>query len=203
MTVSTYALITLAEAKVFPGLSAVPASDDAILEGLIDAAAADFEDYWDNYGVRRSVTEKVTWHDIKLRSRDLSAVYLSRYPISSVESITDPASNTIAATEYWIDSERGILRTTGTWKLPQDSNGFVTYWTIVYTAGRVAATANIPANIKAACKAWVADLYKRPDRDVISKSVGDLSLGYRSSEVTGGLPEYIQHKIAVWKKREV
>ena len=203
MTVSSTALITLAEARLFPGLSAVPTSEDAILEGLIDAASLDFEEYWDNYGVRRSVTENVPYHVMRLRSRNLSAIFLSKYPIYSVESITDPALNTIPSTDYWIDSDAGALRTTGTWKLPQDSNGYITYWTIVYTAGRVAATVNVPANIKAACKVWVAQLYKRPDRDLVSKSVGDLSLGYRSAEGTGGLPEDIQHRISGWKKREV
>jgi len=66
----------------------------------------------------------------------------------------------------------------------------------------VASTALVPANIKHACKMWVASLYKRSDRDLISKRVGDLSLTYANGS-SDELPEIIKRMISAWKKREI
>lgn len=198
-----YDLITLAEMKTFPGFAALASTEDAILSALITAATYDFEAYWDNYGVRRAVTERVSYREMKRLSANADVIFLSKYPVvPSGIAIADPAGNTIGSDDYWVDQDIGALRTAGGWGIPQDANGFETYWTITYTAGRVAQTADVPANIKHACKMWVATLYKRPDRDLVSKSVGDLSLTFAKG-TSDELPEVIKRMISQWKKREV
>jgi uncharacterized phiE125 gp8 family phage protein len=199
MSVASTALITLAEAKLFPGLSTLAAADEAIVEALIDAASMDFEKEWDNYGIQRAVTEDYTYQEIKTRSKKANTIWLRKFPIVSVASITDPAGNTIDSDEYWIDKQLGALRTTGGWAIPQDTNGFASYWTIVYTAGRTANTAAVPANIKLACKMWTLELYKNPGQNVKSKSVGDLSITYKEGSGKG-LPDQIKRMISCWKK---
>lgn len=169
-------LISLAEARNYPGM---PASGEAdLIRALISACSLALEESCETAFIRRVFTEDYA-HEYLIRRPDRdNYIQLRRYPIYSVTSITNPAGNTIAATDYWIDKPHGRLVCAGVWDVPQDSNGFVTYWTIVYTAGRYAASANVPANLKMACKMMVASLYGRPDRDVVSKSVGDLSLNY-------------------------
>jgi hypothetical protein len=194
-------LITLVEMKEHPGFTTLTAEQETQILTLIEAATADFENFWGNYGVQRSITERIGYQQIVRDSPNADKIWLSQYPIASVTSITDSAGNIIASTNYWIDVDSGCLRTVGGWQIPQDTNGFSTYWSIVYVAGRVASNNLVPANIKLACKMWVATLYKRPDREVTSKSVGGLSLSFATSE--GGLPETIQRMIRTWKKREV
>lgn len=206
MSVSDYALITLAEAKVFPGLSSLAAADESLVEALIDAATADFEAYWDNYGVQRAVSERYSYQDIIRDEPSYGAIWLRKYPVVSVSDIRDQYANTIAPDEYWIDQDKGALRCMGTagWDVPTCSGGYATYWTIGYTAGRVANTASVPANIKLACKMYVAELYKSPSQNVKSKTVGDLSITYaRSDNQQPELPVMVQRLIAPWKKREV
>ena len=206
MSVSEFALITLDEMKSFPGFAGLASAEEPAVEALIDAATLDFEKEWDNYGVRRAdIVERALFRDILEATPRGNVIELSRYPIASVASIVDPARNTVLATEYWIDINTGRLYTSGSWPMPIDENGFATYWTVTYTAGRVADTASVPANIKTACKMWVSSLYRRTDRDLISKKIGDLTLTYASGggSEPGGLPATIKSMIAGWKKTEV
>lgn len=205
MSVSQYALITLAEMRTFPGFASLRASEDAILEALIDAATLDFERFWDNYGVRRPVyAEKHTYREIKRDSPDANEIQLRRYPVlaSSGVAIVDSAGNLVGPDEYWIEEDIGQLHTTSGWTIPLDANGFEAYWQCTYVAGRVNSTSEVPANIKTACKMWVADLYKRPDRGLVSKKVGDLSLTY-AQQSGEDLPRVIKSMIGQWKKIEV
>ena len=203
MSVATASLITLTEAKLFPGMGSLPATDEALIEALIDAASLDFETHWDNYGVQRSVAEKYTYHQIITEAPNYDKIWLRKFPIASITSIADPAANTIDSDEYVIDYDIGCLRSTAEWgwDVPLDSNGFESYWTITYTPGRVANTAAVPANIKLACKMWTAILYKNATQNVQSKSVGDFSITYKGS-VDGGLPDQIKRMISAWKKRD-
>lgn len=201
--VSTTAdLITLAEAKVFPGMGSLPATDEAIVSALITAVSLDFEREWDNYGVQREVTERYSYRAIKAGLWNADTIWLHKFPVVSVTSITDPDGNTIDADDYWIDKDVGCLRILGGWTIPQDSNGFATYWTIVYTAGRVASVSDVPTNIKLACKMWVAMLYRDPTQNVKSKSVGDLAITYKDGSKAGSLPNHIRAMISCWKKQD-
>lgn len=204
MSTSEYALITLDEAKEFPGMSSLASSDEALIETLIDAATTDIEAYWDNPGVIQTFTEDYTADYLDKCGNKLELLH---YPIVSIVSITDPAGNTIGKDDYWIDKANGYLMAVGGWDTPQDANGYATYWTIVYTAGRWANTAAVPADIKRHCKAWVAQLYKRPEQDLVQKSVGDLSLRYREwmreGEGENLIPPAIRAGLARYKKRMI
>lgn len=201
---SEYGLITVEEAKNFPGLNSLSDSQDPILDALIDATTVTFEAYWDTYGVRREVTERHNYSDIKHDSRNADIIYLRKPPVvSSGITIEDPAGNTIDSDDYWVDQDMGVLRTAGAWQIPQDDNGFQTYWEITYTGGHAVNTAAVPSNIKTAAKMHVASLYKRPDRDVIAKKIGDFSLTYRQEAQSDELPTIIKHMISPWKKVSV
>ena len=199
--ISTSDLITLAEAKVYPGMSGLSTADEAIVNALISSCTLDFEEYLGKALVQRAFTEDYTYAEISRQSRDSDIIWMRQYPIVSVTSITDPAANTIAATNYWIDKIRGALRANAAWSLPKDDNGFTSYWTIVYTAGHWATTAAVPANMKLAAKMYVAYLYSRPNPEVSSKSVGDLRLAYTESKSDSSIPASIRTKIDYLKSR--
>lgn len=203
----SYELITVAEARLYPGLSAIASSDDGIIEALIDSATYEFERFWRSAGVQRTFTEDYTWHDISGWSANKNVIWLRNRPIVSVTSITDPDGNTIASDEYWIDKRAGALRTTGQWAIPQDANGFATYWTIVYVAGHWASTAAVPPNIKDACKMQVAFGYKNPDPDIVEKQVGDLRIvrrGARQTELrTSALSPNVEARISYLRRHVV
>ena len=207
MSVATISLISLAELATYPGIPPVPsASETAILEPLIDAMTLVIEKECQQAFVRRSFTEDYTYEHVLRNPHSKPRIELRQYPIVSVTSITDPDANTIPSTDYWIDKAHGWLVTTGSWQIPQDANGFETYWTIVYIAGRWVATANVDANLKLACKMLVAQLYSNPDQNIASKSVGDLSLSYTnwvSAEQTGGFPPIVKSLIAPYRRRDV
>jgi hypothetical protein len=206
MSYLKWALITLEEAKEFPGMSSLAAADEATVRALIDAASLAIEEHVQNPIVQRAFTEDYAYDDIRQSTEGSNRIYLRHYPIVSVASITDPAGETIDATTYWIDKPHGCLVRTSGWDMPKDANGWVTYWTIVYTAGRYANTALVPAHMKHACKAWVSQLYKRPDQSVTSKSVGDLSLSYevgKSGEGAPAVPDFVKLAFSSLKRREV
>jgi len=201
MTVSTYSLISLSEMKNFPGFTSLASSEDAILEALIDAVTLDFESEWGCYGVQRTaISERHNWKSIVIDSPGASKIWLTHSPVVSITSITDPAVNTVLSTAYSIDYDDGCLVNPCGWTVPVDANGFESHWTVVYTAGHVAATANVPANIKQAAKMWCASLYKRTDRDVTSKKIGELTLTYRDGGANAGLPPEIRSMISEWKR---
>ena len=126
---SPYVLVTLNELKNFPGLSQVPQSQDVILEELIEAATSDFEKEWNNYGIQRTIClERHAMSEIRRMSRNANKIQLKRYPILTASGvvITDPAGNSVASTDFWIDPDVGQLVTIGGWPTPYDSNGFET-----------------------------------------------------------------------------
>ena len=205
MSISDYALITLPEAREYPGMPS--SGNDSIIEGLIDGCSLDIEQYCNGkIFVQRALTEDYTWDQIKQQSRNNNAIWLRKLPIVSVASITDPASNTVDSDDYWIDKVHGCLRTTGQWVIPQDSNGFAAYWTIVYTAGLFENTLAIPGNVKMACRIYVAQIFRHPDPDVIEKAVGDLKIKYneaRKMEVDFMIPARVRSLIGSYKSFEL
>lgn len=206
-SLESYALITLAEMKTFPGFANLATANESIVEALINAVTHEFEDYWGTYGVRRVVyDEQHTYRDILRDTPNASKIRLNRYPIlaASGVSIVDPAGNSIASTDYWINSDFGEVNTTGGWQIPLDSNTFTTYWKCTYVPGWVNSTGDVPANIKTACKMQVAARYKRPDQNVTTKKVGDLSITYAQAKGDGeGLPAHIKSMISVWKMKAI
>ena len=184
MAVGTYSLITLAELQNFSGIPASPtAAQTATLEALIDGTSDAFEKYIQNGLINRAYTEDYSWEELSRHwtSQGPHRIELRRYPIVSVTSITDQAStpNTIAATEYWLDKPHGWLVRNGVWQRPVDANGWETYWTIVYTAGRFASTATVDTGIKLAMKMQVAHAFANPN-SIKKHEVDDLQIEYHA-----------------------
>jgi len=195
MSASDYALIETFEAREYPGMPAT--GSDAIIDVLIDGCSLAIEKHCDGkLFVQRAITEDYTWEEIKRQSKHADTIWLRKQPLVSVTSITDPAGNTVDSDDYWLDKAKGALRTTGQWTIPQDSNGFATYWTIIYTAGLFASTLAVDANLKLACMMFVADLFKHPNPAVLSKSVGDLKISYREKAQVSALPDGVQKLVA-------
>lgn len=129
--------------------------------------------------------------------RNEKRLYLTRYPIISVTSITDPAANTVSAADYVVYKAEGMLIHSGAWPVAQDTSGNIARWSVVYVAGRYANTAAVEANLKLACKLLVATRFSQREGDVISKRVGDLSISYREGQAgNGGLPVEVTSLIA-------
>ena len=196
MSVSSYALVSLAELQTYRGIpNPGTAAEQTSLEELIDAATKAIESRCQNGFVNRSYTEDYYWWQIGGWSRDKSVIRLKQYPIVSVTSITDQDSpaNTVASTDYWLEKRLGRLIRPGGWTIPQDSNGFATYWPIIYTSGRYAATANVDDDLKLACKVQVAAMWNRPDKSVRRKRVDSLELEWGASENETGelVPEAV------------
>ena len=180
MAVSANALISLAEAKTHLGIT--DTANDTLLEALIDGASAAIEAFCQTVFVQRTITDIVAGGP-GLRCK---RIYLTRYPIVSVTSITDPAANTVPATDYVIYKAEGMLIHAGAWPEAQDSNGNVARWSVVYIAGRAATTAAVEANLKLACKMLVAATFSRRESGIASKRVGDLSVSYHAPSAEGG-----------------
>ena len=174
MTLS-YALITTAEARLGRGM---PTGTDyeTLIDALVDSASQAIEDHCNNIFVIRAVTERVMWERIAGRS----VIALRKYPIVSVTSIQDQDSpaNSIPSTDYWVDPDAGFLVGTGGWQVPVNANGFATYWTVTYTAGRYATTAAVDAVLKTACRMTVEDVFFNGAGDSVRRKIGDLEVEY-------------------------
>lgn len=187
MAVSGNALISLVEAKSHLGITV--ADHDTLLEALVDGSSAAIEAYCRNIFVQRTVTE--------IAAGSVKRLYLKSYPIVSVTSITDPASNTVPSTDYVIYKAEGMLLHAGNWPVAQDTNGNVARWSVVYVAGRAANTAAVDADVKLACKLLVATRFSQRSGGIASKSVGDLSVSYREGQLeSGGLPAEVTALLA-------
>ena len=195
MALSATALISLAEAKTH--LSIGDTSQDTLLEALIDGCSARILAYLQNHVVIQSRTER--HYGGKQR------IYLQRYPYVSGLSITDEALNTVPSTDFTILAEQGIVHHAGgCWPIAQDANGNVSRWIVVYAAGLAVNTAAVPADLKQACKAWVAILMARRDPSVTSKRVGDLAISYSDpGPDSDGVPPEICALLAPYVSRGV
>lgn len=192
MAVSVNALISLAEAKTHLGIS--DTVQDTLLEALIDGASAAIEAFCQTVFVQRTITDIIGGPGLR---RSEKRLYLNSYPIVSVTSITDPAANTVPATDYVIYKAEGMLVNAGAWPVAQDTNGNIARWTIVYVAGRAANTAAVEANVKLACKLLVATRLSLREGGITSKRVGDLSISYRDPQVSdSGLPAEVTSLLA-------
>jgi hypothetical protein len=79
---------------------------------------------------------------------------------------------------------------------------------VLYTAGRYANTAAVPANLKLAAKMHLTGRYKRPDSTVRSKTVGELSITYADlggteADQPTGFDSTVRALIAPYRSRMV
>jgi hypothetical protein len=155
---------------------------------VIDAITHGIETYLGNPVVQREYTEKYFGSTPIIR--------LDQYPVASVTSITDPASNTVDADDYKVIEDIGELRHVGGWNFPAalDSNGNLDRWEIVYTAGRFANTGAVDPDFKMAACEWAGMRYRRPG-NVLTKKVGDLTITYKNQPEANTVPDVVQRLI--------
>lgn len=201
MAAHTYDLISLAEAKTHLGIS--DTAQDALLEALITGVSFAIEAYCQTAFVQRTVTD-IMAGGLDFR-RNEKTLYLTRYPIVSVISITDPAGNTVPAADYVIYAAEGMLVHAGAWPVAQDSNGNIARWSVVYVAGRYTNTLAVDADVKLACTLLVAARYSRREGDIASKSIGggDFSISYRSAQAGESMPLEVTALLAAYRSYRV
>ncbi len=167
--VSEY-LITLPEGKAH--LKVTGDAEDATILALIGSCTFTIESYIGNSIVQKTFTEDYTAG----KGRKLGGarrIHLRNYPVSSVTSITDDESTTVAATDYTIIADKGILEHDWRWPAPFGR------WTVIYVAGRYATTDDVEQNFKMACKLLLADVYNLPQSNIQAQKIGDLSITYK------------------------
>lgn len=169
MAANTIDLVTIDDVKTF--LTLTGTVDDVLLQVLVTATSKSFEDYCLTAFVIQSFTE--------LHQGLIKQIFMRRYPITAVTSITASGGTwTVPSTDYWVDTERGILEHFGRFPIPTNTAGQRTRWSIVYSAGRFANTAAVTSDLRLACMRVVADAYERRSPGVSSVAVGDMSVGY-------------------------
>ena len=194
----TRAILTLDEARTYLGAddTAVPS---ARLQMLVDSATLQIEEYIQNAVVQGTFTEK--------RWGGQRQWFLSKYPVQSITSIADPATNTILATDYTLIAEQGRLIPFGRFATAVETDGTRARWLVTYVAGLFASIDVVEPNFKMAAQILVADRFERPTTGVISKKVGDLQLMYsdptRSFTGAGLVPDEVRQLIGSHVSRQV
>jgi len=164
----SYALVSLDEARTQLGIE--DTNKAARVSLLVDAATELIENYIGNAVVIRSFTEK-HWGAKK-------HIFLQRYPVTAITSITDPDSQTVAAADYILIDDEGRLQHHGTFPNARDADGARARWSIVYTAGRYTATNTVAAKFKEAAHIIIAERFRRAEPGITSRKVGDLAITY-------------------------
>lgn len=135
-------LVELSYARDILGLTVSEASD-AKLDALIDGASA-FVEQWCN---RRLIYEAVS--ELWRPTRAQTSLFLSRYPVMDITSITEDTDDALTAAYWEIDYDTGEL-----WRLDGSDNRIT--WSaskivVVYAAGYVPADetgTNIPDDLR-------------------------------------------------------
>ena len=177
-------LITLPEAKDHLGVTS--STGDATILALVGSCTFTIESYIGNSIVQKTFTEDYT-AGIGAKIGGARRIYLRNYPITSVTSITDDESNTIADADYTI-SDQGILEHDWRWPAPFGR------WTVIYVAGRYATTDAVEQNFKTACKLLLADIYNLPQSNIQSQKIGDLSITYKelAADASSTMPPMVR-----------
>lgn len=185
------ALVTLAEAKIALGIALDDTSQDVLLSSLIDSTSDFMEAYCSTAFVIRAFTEHL--------AGAVKRLFLRRYPLVSVTSITDPDGNTVPSTDYILRRERGILEHWGRFPVAQTTQGQPCEWEVVYQAGRYAAVQNVAQQVKLACTRLL-NLFVTSDGTASSVSVGSLSVSYLTPNAdTGWVPPQVDALLAEFR----
>jgi uncharacterized phiE125 gp8 family phage protein len=155
MSLSTSALVTLADVKTFLGLQNISASD-AILEIIIEAVSA-------------SVTSEAS-PDLKSTTYTAEAYdgtgksyfYLDHYPVTTLTSVVEDDTTLVKDTDYFSDDDEGILEKPVGYKWTTARGGVV----VTYVAGY----ATLPADIKLACLIEVGRAFAMVDHKMFGES---------------------------------
>lgn len=192
MTVGTYDLTTIANAKTALGITV--STYDSQLQLLVTAASAAISAKLGVDFIKRTYAEPHLYGELDgeiitvqppsnfiVGGSGSMFLKLWHRPIFSVTSIADPAGNTI--TKYVMHKTRGILE--GIFSVPVDSNGLEAYWTVTYVAGNYANTAALidtatgNPDVEVACILTVGEWFGRDKGQAVSsKTISELSITY-------------------------
>jgi len=197
MATKAGSLLSLDEAKAALGIT--DDTKDADITALVDGISARMEKALKGgIFVQRSVVEEDMGGAKVREGRGSNKVRLKYGPLVSVTSIVDEDDETIAATEYYLlKREASLVYLIGGWPAPS-AYGYT--WTATYTAGYADTQANVPDDVKRACKLQLKAEWARKNPDLKSKSFGDVQLTFRDSqdllpEVEAALAPYV---LRVW-----
>lgn len=168
-------LVKLDKAKAV--LSIDGTSEDVRLAHLISSVSLELEHRLGCAFIQRNFTDK--------KEGGRKRIYLDRLPIVSVTSITDPAANTVAATDYVIRQDR-YLEAIGFFDHAVTAQGQRADWTIIYKAGWFATTTAVTEEIQQEVLRVIDVLRQAPSPTATSVRVGDLAVTYGSIESSEG-----------------
>jgi hypothetical protein len=179
----TYALTTWPHLKAYLRSEV---EDPLLAEALIDAATVAIEAKVRNALVSRAFTDQHSG-GVNGHRGGAKRLYLSRYPINSITSITDSGTptNTIAATDYTV--HHAFLEHVASWPAPTNPG----HWAIVFNAGRFASIDAVDENARLACHMQVAYWLNRPREPVVSVSGSGRSRSYEFIGTPTLIPEVL------------
>jgi uncharacterized phiE125 gp8 family phage protein len=195
-------LDTLANVKARLGITT--SADDTLLGLLQDAADVAVEQYCDRDFVGGTYTEYHTG--------GTEFIHLRNYPVASVTSVKVDATRNfgaetvVAATDYVVHSDRGVIQSAAGVFVPSPAAGLVNTDTRTWTRGpRViqvvyaTATGQVPAAVKEAYARLVGHGYRRVKTDqasnfqnVAQQKYGDTFVIFQSDSRPGLPPDVVE-----------
>lgn len=184
MSISQYALVSLADTKQYLKIEADDISQDGRLEILINGVTAAIEHY-----LKRKIVAR-TFTDEPYDGSGTDLLFLLNRPVNSVESVklvNTGGTDTIVDTgAYRLDPQNGRLYNAGGWM-----RGFQNYL-VTYTAG----FDPVPDDIQLAALKWIEYLYKT---DIASYSSTFDQAG-NSTQSPHWIPTVIKELLSPYKR---
>jgi len=179
MSLTSSALVTLADVKTFLGIQNISTSD-AILEIVIEAVSASIVN--EAFPDLKSATYTAEKYD----GTGKSYLYLDHYPVTAMTTVVEDGVTLVKDTDYFVDMDEGLLEKARYSWPGYDSQAV---WTtskqgvvVTYTAGY----ATVPADIKLACLIEVGRAFAMADHKMFgetSRSVEGVSITLSADEL--------------------
>lgn len=197
MALNANALITLAQGKTFLGIPTLETSHDSLVEDFINEASQMIETYCNRFLIQRTVIEYKNGNGRK-------QLILNQYPISSITSLHDDLNHSYGAETLIDASNYGIYgdQLNDNFYIERFDSAFCRGQKnikIVYVAGYL--LADIPADLKLACKIIIAFYYNKQqskDWTTSTKSKGDENI-----TVIQGIPQSAIEILDKYKRLEI
>jgi len=175
--------VTLAEMRAFLNITeTADTGQDSVLENLLDDLTIAIEDH---LGVKILTTSYDEYYDGNGRD----TLFVKRYPIVAVTSISD-GTQSFSASDYYLYSEEGRIVLDDDYFEEDHKNIH-----IVYTAGFGAARANVPRGIKVALKLWVSHVYKKHVALFNQRFTDNIQVNFSSED----MPKDVEAKLKPYK----
>ena len=193
-------LIEVSFARDMLGLSVTEISDAKLFE-LIDGASAEVEQWCNRRLILETVSEQ--WRP----TRPQGSLWLNRFPVSSITSITEDDDDALTATYWELDYDTGEL-----WRLDGSDNRDT--WdadkiVVVYSAGYVPADdtgTNIPFDLRDGTLELIKSRWFGLERDPYERSVevpglATIQYGFGSAaRTTSGMPPEAERLLTSYRR---